>query len=378
MSVLLYPNFGAEEGERTSIPSTQRRGRGVLALLWALLFDDAVQIDDDDRPRARPSWFPSNGSAFEWLDDLRGLVPWLSTDDAERHATKQRLAWGAPSPHIVTALSDKAWAFEVARRAGLHPPPVVESVLPIDATLFADPTSAAAELEAWMGRWPSWVEEYTLKPRLGSSGRGRVAGRVPTLPPQAVASFARFAAHRGVMLEPWFARIQDLSVQLLVESDRVTILATTQQLLRPAGLYEGNCGVLTPTGIRSGTPFDEALIHAGQVIGEAARAAGYRGPCGIDAFAFAHQDQVYLRSVVELNARFTTGTIAIGMVERARAAGFLRVGQPWLFHLGVRALDRAVLEQASHVLPLGETPSSLCCGGAGCDISSWGRAISGQ
>jgi hypothetical protein len=73
--------------------------------------------------------------------------------------------------------------------------------------------------------------------------------------------------------------------------------------------------------VTSGAGFDDALIAAASEIARAAHAAGYYGPCGVDAFTFRRDGEKILRPIVELNARFTTGTVAIGLLRRAR---------PWL------------------------------------------------
>ena len=70
------------------------------------------------------------------------------------------------------------------------------------------------------------------------------------------------------------------------------------------------------------------------MVAEAAAAAGYHGPCGVDAFAFRGPGgESTLRSVVELNARFTMGTVALGLLRRACAAGVLAGPAAWCFTL---------------------------------------------
>jgi len=54
------------------------------------------------------------------------------------------------------------------------------------------------------------------------------------------------------------------------------------------------------------------------IVARAAHAQGYHGPCGVDAFAFRGPDGPLLRPAVELNARFTLGTIVTGLLRRAR------------------------------------------------------------
>lgn len=356
---VLLPNFGAEEGEPKEAP-TRTKSRGVLAPLWSLLFDDAVALDSVAALGDRPAWMGAPGeAAFPWLDGARGLVPWLSTERAAERARALSLPVLGPPPDVVARVSDKAWALGVAREEGLVPEDIAPFLVPVGADVLARPDEAKARIEAALSALPAWVESYTLKPRYGSSGRGRVAGRPPVVDARALAAFERLAARGGVLVEPWLSRTRDLSVQLFVEDDGVRVLGTTEQLLRPSGLYEGNRGVLTEDGARSGTPDDDALVAAGLAVGERARREGFRGPCGVDAFLFLVEGREVLRPVVELNARFTTGTIAVGMVERAQRAGRLAIGDRWQFGMCPPEGGWRALPGVRDVLALDETGAAL-------------------
>jgi hypothetical protein len=71
--------------------------------------------------------------------------------------------------------------------------------------------------------------------------------------------------------------------------------------------------------VHCGSPFDDALREAGSELTAAAAEAGYRGPCGVDGFAFRDAEgHEILRPTVELNARFTLGIVALGCLRRAR------------------------------------------------------------
>lgn len=329
---LLFPNFGAEEGEDETLPSG-RAGRTVLAPLWALIFDADIALDNGGELPERPAWFAKSQphAPFEWLREARGLIPWLSTTRAQVRARDLgRNIWGA-SPECVWQVSDKAWAHQLTRMLNLTTSNVQDWCLPIAPELLEAEERAKECIEEHIRSLPVFPQGYTLKPRYGSSGRGRVILRELPVAEVVCASFRRLAARGGAMLEPWLPRTADLSVQLYVGPDGVEILATTEQLLRPSGMYEGNRGVLTQDGIRSGTMHDEALLDVGKQVGATLQRLGFRGPCGIDAFTFSHEGQDILRPFVELNARFTTGTLAAGILRRAMTAGKIAAGQGWQF-----------------------------------------------
>jgi hypothetical protein len=114
--------------------------------------------------------------------------------------------------------------------------------------------------------------------------------------------------------------------------------------------------------VSSGSAHDEALREAAVAVAQAALAEGFSGPCGVDAFAFFAGDGQELRAVVEFNARFTTGTIACGLLRRALPELVRRTGlasdRPRAFRLELEAPRAAGREPADDAqgpwsLPLG-------------------------
>jgi hypothetical protein len=110
-------------------------------------------------------------------------------------------------------------------------------------------------------------------------------------------------------------------VQLVVHaSGEVELIGSLLQESTPAGAPRGHRGRVTARGeIESGLACDAELRDAALRVVRVAASQGYRGPCGVDSFAFRHpeSDEECLRPVVELNARFTVGTVAIGLARRA-------------------------------------------------------------
>ena len=122
------------------------------------------------------------------------------------------------------------------------------------------------------------------------------------------------------MLEPWLRRRRDLSVQLHLAPDgALTLLGTLTQEVSESGVYRGHRGALDyKARVVSESECEDALLEAAVSIARAAHARGFYGPCGVDAFSFEGPDGVELRPAVEFNARFTTGTILVGLLRRAR------------------------------------------------------------
>ena len=149
------------------------------------------------------------------------------------------------------------------------------------------------------------------------------------------------------MLEPWLERRGDLSAQLFIGPDaELLLLGTAELVVERSGLYRGHRGWVDDKGrVTSGSRYDETLREAAVAVARAAGDAGYRGPCGVDAFCFEREPgRVELRSVVEFNARFTLGVIAIGLLRRAlpRIPPGLapRPGERCAFYFGLAAPPR--------------------------------------
>jgi hypothetical protein len=335
---LLLPNLGAEEGvnwrARLGEPAVRATAR-----LWRLLFGartSAIGLDE-----AELAWPEALGPApeepvFPWLERDGGLVPWLCAAEVleEPALADHRLAAAAPA--VVAKVHDKAFAHRAARDAGLVPGALADAIAVLEPAELEDPDAATEHLRRLLATWPEpWRQHFTLKPRFGTSGRGRVAGRAQALDDPALrGALPRLARRGGALLEPWLERRLDLSAQLWLppEGDAL-LLGTAQQLVSRAGVARGHRGSVDSKGrITSDTRWDEPLREAAAAAAAAARDAGYWGPCGVDAFVFEDKGRLRLRPVVELNARFTLGTVALGLVRRA----LRRVKRPLALRPGVR------------------------------------------
>jgi hypothetical protein len=335
---LLIPNLGAEEGAgwdapafdepQASDPQPQHSRQPVArtaAQLWCALF--AADSRCLGEPANAPDRFwpaelgPRSAAAiFDWLDVPDAAIAWLNTPAAAGFARREdRRLLGAP-PEVVRAVHDKAFAHRVAIAERLLPAGLDEMIAVLEPETLRDTDGAVAAIEARLAAWPRWTRgRFTLKPRFGTSGRGRVAGEAGRAADGREA-FARLAESGGALLEPWLTRTRDLSAQLWIGPDgQIVLLGTTELLVAGSGLYRGHRGFVDSRGrVTSGSRYEEAVREAAAAVAQHAAVAGYRGPCGVDAFAFeAEPGRVELRAAVEFNARFTLGTVAIGLLRRA-------------------------------------------------------------
>ncbi len=352
--VALLPNLGAEEGDgwRGSLGQTSVR---QMAWLWRWLFPASARwlgvAPDALAPTAPwPSELgdPPSSSAFPWLDEAVGGVPWLVTREAREILGPDA---ALPDPAVVAQVHDKAFAHRAAEASGETGRALAGLVRAYEPEALRHPEDFARELATRLAEWPTWTgRRFTLKPRFGSSARGRLAGDADTLSsPSLLGGLARLADRGGAMLEPWLQRRDELATQCRVEADgRIALVGSLRVRATEAGGLLGHRGTVDSRGrVFSESPFDERAREAAVEIVRAASDEGFRGPCGVDAFAFAGAPSadgappaVELRPVVELNARFTAGLVTVGLVRRAlprvREAIGLEPGRRCGFVLGLK------------------------------------------
>jgi len=332
---LLIPNLGAEEGPRwrnafraPAVPAVMG-----MAECWRLLFGDDAQFIEisSGPPEGKPSKWPSalgsrpEGPVFDWLDVPEGASAWLNTQEAVKIATEFGTQLSGPSPAAVSIVHDKAFTLRTAESEGLQPRALRGLIEVLEPDLLANPDAAIAVIEAVVARWPAWIRErFTLKPRFGSSGRGRIGGEgIESNRVSIRRGLARLAKRGGAMLEPWLDRTSDLSAQLHVGADgEITLLGTLEVCVSASGVYRGHRGFIDARGrVHAGTEHDEALREPAALLARRASEHAFSGPCGVDAFPFRNAEgREELRGAVEFNARTTTGTVIIGLLRRALPA----------------------------------------------------------
>ena len=333
----LWPNLGGEEGRPSPAlkPSSPLRAIGRA---WSLLFaPGAVLLAREgcpDEPRVWPAELGPEPSAacWDWMETGASAAAWWPDGPARGELEARGLRIEAPEPAALHAVADKAFTLDRAKRSGALGGGLEELVTAFSPEELEDEGAIAAALE----RWPAWAKEHwVLKPRFGSTGRGRVHSTEKEEGHLARA-LPRLRRRGGAILEPWLDRVQDYSVQLIVHANgEVESLGSLHQLVKPGGAVLGGAASLDERGLSRGAgEHHEALVQEALALGREAAARGFRGPCGIDAFAWRGPDgETHLRRLCEINARFTTGHVAIGFALRARDAGRLAPGEAWRFLL---------------------------------------------
>ncbi len=357
----LLPNLGAEE------TGSWRKALGMppvasAARLWRLLFPSDARVlgalpDSDASPWPDAFAADRERAALPALEGLSGCVPWLADADAHAQARAAGLRLTGPPSEIVAHVHDKAFALRAADEAGLVPRQLRGTSQIFDSADLESAESVARRAREAVASWPAWASRnVVLKPRLGTSGRGQLRGHDGAFEASSLARALPLLRDRGgAVLEPWLERDRDLSVQLHIDDEGgVVVLGSLELLTTHSGGFLGHRGEIDSRGrVFSGDPNEEALREAGALMAAAAASAGYRGVAGVDALSFrlpaecdnrgdpSDRGRSLLRPVVELNARFTMGTVAVGLLRRAlasvRATLALEPGERRAFWFGADA-----------------------------------------
>lgn len=300
----LLANLGGEEGGEAPLRSAA--ARATVEALWRDLF-------------VEPALLPVLASVE--------AAAWWNSPEAERWASDLGLRLFGPRSDVAARVHDKAFTWERAREEGLLPAPFDRGVVHAPEDVAAG-SAFIESLRRALDAPPPGAIGFTLKPRFGSSGRGRVALALGEDPePRVAGARARLAARGGAILEPWVERIADYSTQLQVGAEGVTLLATLEQITTASGLVTGHRGQVDSRGrVTCGAACDEALREAALPLALSLADAGFEGVCGVDAFVFRTPEGERLRPLVECNARFTVGLLAMAQVRRALPALRERLG----------------------------------------------------
>ena len=296
----IVANLGGEEGDRAWQRAAELAPVRAARAAFGALFDSNSTFAEPFGGTASPHAEP----AFDWL---RG----------ETHRV-----WYDPNAAGVAQTHDKAFAVPFAGR------PLEKLIGVYSPSELARPDEIVSKMTQHMSAWPEALRErFCLKPRIGSSGRGRVAGRAGDANTAAIrGALPRLAKRGGALLEPWLARRDEVSVALYAGSGAtpLSMLGSLDAIVTDHGVPVGHSGEIDNRGrVYSRSIHDDDVRAAAAEIASEAVALGFRGPCGIDAFSYATQDEDgrphnALRPVVEFNARFTMGIVALGALRRAR------------------------------------------------------------
>lgn len=245
--------------------------RLVPELSDAVLLQDWLRPEQAESPTAR-------------------LVPWGITPSMVERATSAGLRLDGPSVEVVFAVNDKTFSHDWEHRLGI--------ALPFSRMVRT--------LEGFRTSVLTCPFDWVLKHPMGVSGRGRLVGKAQELPRE-FESWARDQFRRGweLVFEPWVQDKEDFSLHYDIQPDGSFVrVGATELVTDRSGSFRGNR--VSPAF----QPPEEAWGSTDKVVAGMA-ALGYFGPVGFDALRGRLGHQPLVRPIVEINARYTFGRMAL-------------------------------------------------------------------
>jgi len=297
-------NFSFEQArEPGQNPTLQvQRLEAELAVVWM-----AVACDGDEiltpQPIPDPFWrrmekcfgIRVHPMAPHQLSQSRArtLVPWGWTPAVRTQARKLGIEITAPEQDLIWSINAREFAFQLCEERGL--------LLPGEgmARTFEE---AQQLLQGLIRTKTGWV----IKPNQSQSGRGQMRG-TSVLTDRQMQTVRRLIERQGcVHIEPLLNGQKELSGQWdIPPSGSPQFLGLTELRTDSRGRYAG-------TGIKTlglSVSLESALLRDQSAAVARLQSLGYFGPVGIDAMLFKSENQECIRSIQDLNARWTMGRI---------------------------------------------------------------------
>ncbi|MDA8018003.1 MAG: hypothetical protein MPN21_11200 [Thermoanaerobaculia bacterium] len=291
-------------------------GFGTLLRAWA------------DAREPGTLWTPNTVDPARLTDRLP--VPRLSST-SEARPTAPDLEWGQLD-RVSARVNHRRFAFELSHSLGIQLAGSrwVENL--------EDLRRAVSTLDRWVAKTP-----------LSAAGRERVFGR--HVPDDSTERRLHNLLSRcdGLLVEPWLDRIEDFGVLLEIDAGGSRFVSSHRQVVDTSGGFLGiDWQAEEPSEV---SVWSEQLGTTARTVGEALSREGYRGPAGIDVWAWRGEaGSVELNSLAEINARLSFGWVArqIGIrLDRTRVC--LRLGSAQqLAAAGSRAEPLLLPDTAGH------------------------------
>ena len=293
-------------------PTIARRNRALAPeLLWLTRPGDALAVDPPWEPElvSRASDRNVELVACDAIGDSprRSLEPWGWTPSAVDLGTRHGAAVNGPSFEVVRRLSSKLFSHALER----------ELEIGVDGAAIAD--SMESLTVALRAACPRPDDKWVVKSPFGFAARERVLGRGPAIDDRAGKWAARrFATGERLIVEPWLDVTREYGVPIVVHpGGDVEIVGFSDLQTNRAGAAEGYW-----IGRPIATEVTDELARVANEVGRRLAGEGYTGPAGIDALEHAGG----LRPLVEINARWTMGHVAVAVARTLPSGSFFKPG----------------------------------------------------
>lgn len=195
---------------------------------------------------------------------------------------------------IVRKVNDKLYSHQLERELGI-------------ALTHSQAITSVDELQNTVTRCPHpWI----LKHPLGVSGRERMLGEAGAVSDSALGWSRRKIAQGWTLLfEPWVQKSRELSFHFEIDRGaQVTFLGLCELLTDASGVFRGN-------RVSPQTEVCETMLEATTAAAQRVAEEGYWGPVSLDSLEGRLGEQAVSRPLVEINARYTFGRLALELAR---------------------------------------------------------------
>jgi len=277
-------------GRNRPLPSgLLERWRYILRLLPGMAEAECLPTEAG---RPGQAMGPPKWGAQDW--QAKSLVVWGVTPGTARLAEALGLASSFPTPEVVKQINDKVFSHQLECQLGI--------ALPGSRLV-----SAFEPLRQAVSDCP---HDWVLKHPFGFSGRERMLGKRAQISDSA-AGWARRKLSQGwtLLFEPWVEERRDASYHFdILPEGKVKFVGFCRMLTDAGGVYRGTR--VDP----SEEPDPDTLQCLSQVAAELAD-RDYWGPVGIDSLTGILGTEACCRPLVELNARYSFGRLALALKD---------------------------------------------------------------
>lgn len=215
------------------------------------------------------------------------VAAWGWSEQAAAVAGRASHDW--PAAELVRHVNDKRTSHQIEQELGIALP---------GATIVG----SLEEFEAAVERiGQPWV----AKDPFGVAGRGQVKGTFPVDEMGAAAVSRLLSETSEIVLEPFVLVEKEYSLHWDVNREHVEYRGAAT-LLTDNGTFRGNA---VPTDVPA------AIVNESKAAAEKIGALGWCGPIGIDAFSGRLSGRRLLRSVCEINARWSFGRLTLELAD---------------------------------------------------------------
>jgi hypothetical protein len=336
MSRFFVGNFSFEQGGATNgtVPRQIVRFEAEIACLWMAMAvpGDVIfsEFSFDDKYWETLERLGIPRIATVKRSEVRSLagaeiVPWGWTPGIRRLAQQSLLTSHSPDQETVWRVNSRKFQVELCSDLNLLLPGehVIDSWASLESCLNT------------VGDESGWI----LKPNFGQAGRGHLRGQGKRLSQQQQSAIRNLLARQSLItFEPALTPILELGGQWEIPSTGTPELLGLSQLLTDSrGAYRGS----GTKDVEIAPEARDTIVRAQLQAALRLQQAGYFGPAGIDAMIHRIGEQVAVRPIQDINARFTMGRIGLEWGLRMHASPLRRRDGFWL-HAKVRPDSNAI------------------------------------